>query len=157
MVGLIMVIRSQWTVSEVMKRMAAPWLGGMVCATVLNSGRGAGDLRTVEGLPAGPTERNEERDDIAADPVERDSPMNALKKAAQVALVALVVLVVTVLHYGSGEGAILTHMSHRELYFIPILLASFWFGLKYGLATSLSISLIYAPQIFSHSETPGVF
>lgn len=44
------------------------------------------------------------------------------------------------------------HIIHRELYFIPILLASFWFGLKGGLATSLAISLIYPPYVLIDEE-----
>jgi signal transduction histidine kinase len=79
--------------------------------------------------------------------------METMKKAAQIGLIVLVVLVVTILHYSSGHGGVLrAHISHRELYFIPILLASFWFGLKYGIATSLFISLVYAPQVFVQNE-----
>jgi signal transduction histidine kinase len=43
------------------------------------------------------------------------------------------------------------HISHREFYFIPILL-SVYGSLKYGLATSFAISLIYAPQVMAHGE-----
>lgn len=76
-----------------------------------------------------------------------------MKKAAQIGLIVLLVLIVTILHYSTVHGALRAHISHREFYFIPILLSSLWFGLKYGLATSLAISAIYAPQLFAHSET----
>jgi signal transduction histidine kinase len=81
--------------------------------------------------------------------------MDITKKIAQNVMIALLVLVVTILHYSSDHGGLSEHISHRELYFIPILLSSLWFGLKYGLATSLAISLIYAPQVFGHSEAQG--
>ena len=81
--------------------------------------------------------------------------MDTIKKTAQIGLIVLLVLIVTILHYSSGHGALGAHISHREFYFIPILLSSLWFGLKYGLATAFAISLIYAPQVFVHSETPS--
>lgn len=33
----------------------------------------------------------------------------------------------------------------RELYFIPLVLSGFWFGLRGALATSLSITILYLP------------
>jgi signal transduction histidine kinase len=78
--------------------------------------------------------------------------MDTPKKTAQIVLIILLVLLVTILHYSSDHGALRAHISHREFYFIPILLSSLWFGLKYGLSTSLAISLIYAPQVSLHGE-----
>lgn len=78
--------------------------------------------------------------------------MDTTKKTVKVVLIALLILIVTILHYSSGHGGLGEHISHREFYFIPILLSSLWFGLKYGLATSLAVSLIYAPQVFTHGE-----
>ena len=80
------------------------------------------------------------------------NPMNAIKRNAKIGLIVLVVLIVTILHYSSVHGTLRAHISHREFYFIPILLSSLWFGLKYGLATSLVISIIYAPQVFVHTD-----
>ena len=79
--------------------------------------------------------------------------MDTIKKTAQIGLIVALVLIVTILHYSSVIGTLRTHISHREFYFIPILLASLWFGLKYGLATSLVVSIIYAPHVFVNSET----
>jgi signal transduction histidine kinase len=79
--------------------------------------------------------------------------MKTLKQPIKIGLIAVIILIVTILHYSSDHGGLGSHIAHRELYFIPILLCSFWFGLKPGLATSLVISLIYAPRAFSSSET----
>lgn len=78
--------------------------------------------------------------------------MFTMKRDAQIGLIGLLVLIVTILHYSSDHGGLREHISHREFYFIPILLSSLWFGLKHGLASSLVISLIYAPQVFAHRE-----
>lgn len=78
--------------------------------------------------------------------------MDAMRKTAKIGLIVLAIYIVTILHYSSVHGTLGAHIAHRELYFIPILLSSLWFGLKYGLATSLAISLVYAPHVFGSSE-----
>lgn len=70
-------------------------------------------------------------------------------------------VVITILHYSTAGSHMGLHMLHRELYFIPIILAGFWFGLRIGLATSVAISLVYAPHVFiyddAHSNALTVF
>jgi signal transduction histidine kinase len=78
--------------------------------------------------------------------------MDTLIKPVKVGLIAIFVTIITILHYGTIHGQLIQHIPHRELYFIPILLASFWYGLSFGLITSLSVSLIYAPHVFVHGE-----
>jgi polyferredoxin len=77
--------------------------------------------------------------------------MKTFKQSTKIGLIAVLILIVTILHYSSVHGGLGVHIAHRELYFIPILLCSFWFGLKPGIATSLAISVIYAPHVFSSS------
>ena len=59
------------------------------------------------------------------------------------------IVVVTALHYGVAPSHPALHLLHRELYFIPILLAGFWFGLRVALLTSLAITVLYLPPILS--------
>ncbi|WP_027191446.1 ATP-binding protein [Fundidesulfovibrio putealis] len=63
--------------------------------------------------------------------------------------VAGLILAVTALHYGSVSDHSAFHLLHRELYFIPILLAGFWFGLKISLITSLAITVLYLPPMLA--------
>jgi signal transduction histidine kinase len=56
-------------------------------------------------------------------------------------LIAALLAGVSVLHF-SGGGMLL-HDVHRELYFVPILLGAYWFGLKGGVAVSTAASLLY--------------
>ncbi len=58
-------------------------------------------------------------------------------------IIVLAVMAVSVLHFGSPVGDMGMHAVHRELYFIPILLAAFWFGLRMGLVTAAGISALY--------------
>ena len=79
--------------------------------------------------------------------------MSDFVKLIKVAIVVMLVAVITVLHYGSMHGRLDLHILHRELYFIPILLASFWFGIKFGLVTSVVVSIIYVPQVYLSNTT----
>ncbi len=74
----------------------------------------------------------------------------------KIVLIALLILIISLLHYGAIKGNIGLHLLHRELYFIPILLVSFWFGLKFGLGTAVVISIIYAPHsiIYGSAHVP---
>ncbi|MCI0329442.1 MAG: ATP-binding protein [candidate division Zixibacteria bacterium] len=65
----------------------------------------------------------------------------------QLALVAGLVAVFSLLHYMTPASRPILHDVWRKLYFVPILLAAFRFGLKGGLATSAVISVIYLPHV----------
>jgi len=81
--------------------------------------------------------------------------MSDFVKPLKVAAVVILVAIITALHYGTMHGRLELHILHRELYFIPILLASFWFGIKFGLFTSAVISIIYVPQVYLSTTTQG--
>lgn len=60
-------------------------------------------------------------------------------------LVAVLAGGITLLHYFTQHGLIYHHIFYRELYFLPLILAGFWFGLRGGLLTSLGITALYLP------------
>jgi len=78
--------------------------------------------------------------------------MSTSKAGIKFGIIVVLILLVTVLHYSTMYGELGHHIAHRELYFIPIILSSFWFGMAPGLAASAIISLIYAPHVYSYSE-----
>jgi signal transduction histidine kinase len=55
----------------------------------------------------------------------------------------LAIGVVSVLHFSGIHGPFSYHGLHQELFFIPILLASYWFGLKSGIWTSVLVSALF--------------
>lgn len=65
----------------------------------------------------------------------------------QLALVAGLVAVFSVLHYITPASRPILHDVWRKLYFVPILLAAFWFGMRGGLFASVLISVIYLPHV----------
>ena len=70
-------------------------------------------------------------------------------------IVFLLAFFVTVLHYFTGADSGLRHVFLRELYFLPIMFAAFWFGLLGGLATSLLISFVYGPYVLIYAAGPA--
>lgn len=64
---------------------------------------------------------------------------------AKTGLVAVLVICITALHYSTGMQKVYYHIFYRELYFLPLILAGFWFGLRGGLIASLSVTVLYLP------------
>jgi signal transduction histidine kinase len=78
------------------------------------------------------------------------------KLAVKAALVAgPIALISFFLHFHSPEG-LMEHVLGREMYFLPIILAAFWFGLKGGLVASLTVSLLFLPLVLrGNPEAPA--
>ncbi len=58
-----------------------------------------------------------------------------------------------VLYHGSEPGF---HVLHQQLFFIPLILSSFWFGLRTGTVIATIISLLYGfPMVFVNHEAGG--
>ena len=63
----------------------------------------------------------------------------------RIVIVATLVIVISALHYFTRMQQVYYHIFYRELYFLPLILAGFWFGLRGGVITSLSITALYLP------------
>jgi hypothetical protein len=79
-----------------------------------------------------------------------------LKALLEIGVIGGVVGFITLLHYQTASDAGIRHVIFRELYFLPIILGGFWFGLRGGLLTALAISLLYGPLILSLWSTDFV-
>lgn len=65
----------------------------------------------------------------------------------RIAVLLALVAAVTLLHYATRINLPLLHDFYRRLYYIPIGLAAFWFGVRGGLLTSLLVAVLYLPHI----------
>src|ERR1035437_567846 len=54
---------------------------------------------------------------------------------------------ISVLHYFTPLNLPMLHDIYQRLYYIPIILAAFWFGLRGGIACAVAVSIVYAPHI----------
>ena len=73
-----------------------------------------------------------------------------MKQKTEMVLVVLLVLGITALIYATQITVLPYHIFYRELYFLPIILAGFWLGLRRALLISFSISFLYTPFVIIH-------
>jgi two-component system sensor histidine kinase HydH len=72
---------------------------------------------------------------------------------AKIILVAILVLVITGLHIATSQKHELSHIFYRELYFLPLILSAFWFGLRGAFITSLCITFVYLTYTIFHWQS----
>ena len=53
----------------------------------------------------------------------------------------------SLLHYLTPLRLPMLHDIFQRLYYIPIILAAFWFGFRGGLVSALAVSILYAPHV----------
>jgi signal transduction histidine kinase len=78
--------------------------------------------------------------------------MRRLKFLSIVVLIGLI-SAVHLLYSGSHLGL---HVLHQQLYYIPLVLASFWFGIRTGLTTAIVVSLLYGPTMLLRQHEPSM-
>jgi signal transduction histidine kinase len=71
---------------------------------------------------------------------------SAARKTRKI-LVAILVVLITLLHYATGRGELYYHVFYRDLYYLPVILAGVWFGLRGAVLTSLSITILFLPYV----------
>ena len=54
---------------------------------------------------------------------------------------------ISMLHYLTPLNLPFLHDIYQRLYYLPIILAAFWYGLRGGLVCSSLVSITYAPHI----------
>lgn len=68
----------------------------------------------------------------------------------KIAFNASLVACVACLYYLTGYTHIYYHVLFRDLYFLPLILAGFWFGLRGAAATALAITFCYLPFLVAN-------
>lgn len=69
---------------------------------------------------------------------------------AKILTISLLIAAITFAHYSTELGAHHYHVFYQGLYFLPVLLAGLWFGLRGGIVASLSITILYLPFTVIH-------
>ena len=75
--------------------------------------------------------------------------METLKNTFVLRIVLLTAFVsgITVLHYFTPLNLPMLHDIYQRLYYIPIIMAALWFGLRGGVGCALIVSIVYAPHV----------
>lgn len=73
-----------------------------------------------------------------------------MSRKTKITLIVILVVGISLLHYLTDQSRYYYHIFYGELYFLPIVLAGFWFGLRGALAASLGITACYLPFVYWH-------
>lgn len=65
----------------------------------------------------------------------------------RISVLVLFIVMISLLHYLTPIHLHYLHDIFQRLYYLPIILAAIWFGLRGGLSCSLAVSFVYAPHI----------
>jgi|WetSurMetagenome_2_1015567.scaffolds.fasta_scaffold09579_2 two-component system, NtrC family, sensor histidine kinase HydH len=65
----------------------------------------------------------------------------------KVAAIVVPVSIITILHFSTGTEHLYLHQIYQRSYYIPIVLASFWFEIWGGLATAVGLTALYLIHI----------
>ena len=76
----------------------------------------------------------------------------AQRHVTRITLILALILIVTFLHYFTGTEHSHYHGIFRRLYYLPIILAGFWYGIRGGVTSGLVISAIYLPHVLLQWE-----
>jgi two-component system sensor histidine kinase HydH len=63
------------------------------------------------------------------------------------ALLVMGLAVVSLLHYNTAAAHADLHVLYQRLYYVPIVVGAYWFGVRGGLATAIAAAVAYAPHI----------
>ncbi len=70
-----------------------------------------------------------------------------MKKLIRPFILLVSIIGISFLHYMTPLNLPFLHDIYQRLYYLPIILAAFWYGLRGGLACSFIVSIVYAPHI----------
>jgi two-component system sensor histidine kinase HydH len=68
-------------------------------------------------------------------------------KKIRILIIAVLIAAIMALHYLTLPQLVYHHAAYRILFYFPLVLGSFWFGLKGGLLVSATIILVYLPHM----------
>lgn len=66
------------------------------------------------------------------------------------------ITILSFLHIQGSGTELEGHLLHQQLFFIPIILASFWFHLRTGISIAVLISIIYFSTMQIHMTNPDI-
>ena len=69
------------------------------------------------------------------------------RRVSRILLIVVAVAVISTLHYTTPPSLPMWHEIYQHLYYLPVVVAAYWFGVTGGVLTAAGASLIYLPHI----------
>ncbi|MBI2835119.1 MAG: sensor histidine kinase [Acidobacteria bacterium] len=60
---------------------------------------------------------------------------------------AVSIVAISVLHYATSPSQLVWHEIYQHLYYVPVIVGAYWYGVAGGLACAIATSLAYLPHI----------
>ena len=74
--------------------------------------------------------------------------MTNQSRKSKIAIIVALITMIFILHYSTINRDIIKHEVYRMLFYLPLILGSFWFGLKGAIAVSSAVIIIYIPYAY---------
>src|SRR5512145_561973 len=75
------------------------------------------------------------------------TPSDSTKPYLKAGLIAAIVFIITILHFTTSTDRMYLHQIYQRSYYIPIVLACFWFEIRGGVTTAVVLSALYLIHI----------
>ncbi len=79
--------------------------------------------------------------------------MSEIGNRSRALFIVFLVVGISILHYHTEISKHKYHILYQGLFFLPVMLSAFWFGLRGGLLASVVISLILTPFLILHWQS----
>lgn len=73
-----------------------------------------------------------------------------MKRLLPVSTIGAAIFLISTLHFLTPVDSVILHQIYQRLYYIPIILAAFWYGWRGGLGAAVLASVSYLPHIALH-------
>jgi two-component system sensor histidine kinase HydH len=77
-------------------------------------------------------------------------PKRSTPTCLKTGIIVVFALIITILHYSTSTEHMYLHQIYQRSYYIPIILASFWFEIWGGLATAVGLTALYLTHIWRY-------
>jgi len=78
----------------------------------------------------------------------RGAPKNPAHVNLKAGIIAALVVIITILHFSTGTEHLYLHQIYQRSYYIPIVLAGFWFEIWGGVVTAVCLTSLYLIHIW---------
>jgi two-component system sensor histidine kinase HydH len=69
------------------------------------------------------------------------------RKHLKISLIVFLISAILSLHYFTMQDKMLYHSVYRMLFYLPLVLSSFWFGLNGAVSVSIAVCILYVPYV----------
>ena len=74
--------------------------------------------------------------------------MTGHNRYLKITVIIVLIVLIFILHYSTINKDIIKHAVYRMLFYLPLILGSFWFGIKGAIGVSATVVILYTPYAY---------